>query len=118
MADVLVEFVRPVLELAPGPLTAQRLRTLLHTATACWNAAVHEQRPDSPASVASLREFHDGLSRAPSGVRGMTDALLARKRELFAHDQRLVASVEVKDENGELRVVALSERLEGPPAEA
>src|SRR5204863_9690947 len=95
LSESLLAFARPLLDADPGRNDERWMRTLLGFAITVWNVVVTEELHSSSAEVAELRA-ELAPDRIPADVLAWFDRLVARKRERFHGDLRLVGNWQVR----------------------
>ena len=111
LAPTLAEFARPVLQPLADDTPLTRRREALGLAVMVWNAVVLDRNGGD--HVATILEQ---LARVPepggSILRRLAEELVARKKELYASDSRVIARWELT----EAAPGQLSLHVEGGPA--
>lgn len=92
ISETLLEFAQPVLDLTPPDATAADVEQRLEVVVLVWNAVVLAQRGQHEF-LAGLRTT---LESAGTDMPAFIDMLIERKKELFAHDHRLVGEFTVR----------------------
>lgn len=107
MSDTIVELARPLIDRLPADPPVEELKLVLTFASFVWNCVLQGADPHElvlPNSQAVL----DILGLSGAEAKEAVDDLVRRKNETFADDERLVMSVHVYREGGELRIIAAS----------
>ena len=97
ISETFLDFAAPVLGDAPERATEGQLDNALRVAFAAWNAVVY-------ADAINDRCFLDEIRAATCGEPGpaaITELLIARKRELFGDDHRLIGQWKVSRRDGQ-----------------
>lgn len=103
ISESLLDFALPLLQqLPPGDETA--VRSALQTAALAWNAAIEEAVSGSKAIFGEARRQLSRLSD-PRALE-VFEGLVARKRELFGGDLRLIGDFSLSREAGKVNVRA------------
>lgn len=102
LTETLLDFARPMLDALPGA-DARSVRTLLQFSIRIWNAFVDEETGGSAGFLDEIRaELVAG--RAPAEIIDWHDTLVARKRELFSGDLRMVGNWDLRQDRGGFHV--------------
>jgi hypothetical protein len=89
MSEVLLEFIEPY---AADSRTPEDLGRVVAVAVIAWNAACAA----GSAREELLREMEPAFPpEARQGIRGIIQAMIRRKEQLYPNDQRIVVSYEV-----------------------
>ncbi len=101
-----LKLARPLIEAAGPTEDASRIEVVLRVASVAWNAVVLDQVRGATFVEDARRRVAAGAAESLPAL----DALIARKRELFGDDLRLVGEYRLfrTDEGWRIRVVAHS----------
>lgn len=91
ISETFIEFVAPILGHAPDDATEAQLNKAFRLGFTAWNAVVCADVIDDSTFLDAAR----ALTRDHPGPAAMVESLIARKRSLFAEDQRLIGHWEV-----------------------
>lgn len=109
MSDTLVALAQEELDCMPDDATADQLEGLLLIAMSVWNAVVIGSESTLDARLWELSRTLQPPAGIPQRhVFASLRAMAERKQRLFAQDHRLVVSVTVVNEDGHLRILAMS----------
>jgi hypothetical protein len=101
LSETLLDFARPLIDV--GGIDEHGMRTLLGFAINVWNLVVTEEQHGSAAEVAEMRA-ELVPDRIPAEVLAWFDRLVARKREGFSGDLRIVGNWRVRRSPGRLDI--------------
>ncbi|MDB4955686.1 MAG: hypothetical protein JWO36_3255 [Myxococcales bacterium] len=104
LSETLLEFVRPLVDTAPCGVDEHRMRTLLGFAINVWNLVVTEELDGSEDGGVAEMRAELAPDRIPAEVLAWFDRLVARKRERFHGDLRLVGNWRVRQSRGRLDI--------------
>ncbi len=102
ISETLLDFAAPLLPERSGEATEAQVRQALLVSCTVWNAVIFADVLGNPRFLDELRRR---LAPALEKV-GLLDQLIARKRTLFAADERLVGDWKLRQENGDVRLWA------------
>jgi hypothetical protein len=103
MSDTIVELVDPILvEIVEGDV--REFQEVFDLAAKAWNAAVLIEGEGASATELRDRAIRELMPEDEERAKAWFDALVARKRALFAHDRRIVGEVVIEARDGELGV--------------
>lgn len=91
ISETLLHFAAPLLHDLPSEAPEQRAEEALRIAFTAWNAVIFADVLNDDRHVRKLR----GLLAHKPEVSRLMEQLIARKRELFGDDQRLIGTWEV-----------------------
>jgi hypothetical protein len=103
LSETLLEFAQPLVDLDPGHIDEHQMRTLLGFAINVWNLVVFEEIRGAANDVAEMRA-ELAPDQVPAEVLAWFDRLVARKRERFHGDLRIVGNWCVRRGQGRLDV--------------
>lgn len=106
-----LDFVAPLLEGLGAEATDHQLEQLLQVGFTVWNAVVFDAASTSNRFVDQLQD----LTAQDPAARALVERLIARKRRLFANDQRLIGHYQLYRHRGELRLRAEARRPSAQP---
>ena len=102
ISETFLDFVSPVIDLVGSTCSDADREAMLKVGFAVWNAVVFEDALGQTRFIDSVRrQLPTG-----SGGRQLVDALIARKRAVFANDFRLIGDYKIKRRNGHLSLWA------------
>jgi hypothetical protein len=91
ISETLLHFAEPVLHDLPSEAPEIRARQALVICFTVWNAVIFADVLDNPQHLDHVRRLTPGRPQAVI----LTEQLIARKRALFADDERLIGNWEV-----------------------
>jgi len=91
ISETFLEFVAPMLKDLPSEATEQRARQALEVCYTAWNAVVFADVLNDHRHLDHIRHL---VADKPE-VAQLMEQLIARKRALFADDERLIGTWEV-----------------------
>jgi hypothetical protein len=106
ISDTLMLFAAPMLDPVAEVATKSQMEQMIEFAWLVWNAVVMADVDGNATTMDGLRtSFKSDLE-----AKAIIDALVARKRELFSDDERIMKQPQLMQRNGEynLRVEATS----------
>jgi len=109
ISETFLEFVAPLLEAVGAEAVDHQLEQLLQVGFTVWNAVVFDAADTNSRFVDQLQD----LTAQDPAVSALVEQLIARKRRLFADDQRLIGHYQLYRDRGELRLRA---EARGPTA--
>jgi len=109
ISETFLEFVAPLLEAVGAEAVDHQLEQLLQVGFTVWNAVVFDAADTNSRFVDQLQD----LTAQDPVVSALVEQLIARKRRLFADDQRLIGHYQLYRDRGELRLRA---EARGPTA--
>jgi hypothetical protein len=92
ISETLLEFAAPLLDTLRDEAPDREIRKALEVAYTAWNAVIF-------ADVLNNNQYIDGVRRLTAGAAGpdiLMERMIARKRELFGDDARLIGDWSVK----------------------
>ena len=107
MSDTLVDFAHPLVDRLPSDATAEDWELALMFASLVWNGVVNGGSVRERV-LPKVRMTLDALGLPEDDAAVLLDALIQRKTQMFADDERLVVRVGVYLEDGMLRILAAS----------
>lgn len=102
ISETFLDFAAPLLDPLGPEATQPEMEQALQVAFTVWNAVVFDALDRSHRWVDQLKDLAGDDSR----VRALVEQLVARKRSLFGHDQRLIGQYQLYRDGGELRLRA------------
>jgi hypothetical protein len=103
LSETLLEFAQPLVDVDPGRIDEHRLRTLLGFAINVWNLVVTDELRGSANDIAEVRT-ELAPDQVPADVLAWFDRLVARKRERFHGDLRIVGNWRVRRDRDRLDI--------------
>lgn len=91
ISEAFLEFAAPMLKALPSEATEQRARQALEVSYTAWNAVVFADVLNDHRHLDAIRR----LTADKPDVAMLIEQLIARKRALFADDERLIGTWEV-----------------------
>jgi len=108
MGDTLVEYARPLINcLLPADHGPEELRAMLLFASIFWNGVLEEEDVEEAVPILA-RKLVGKLKMPLTEAFRMSEALARRRVQLFGHDPRIVANVEISRDGDRFRVTARS----------
>src|SRR5438128_166650 len=108
MGDTLLEYAHPLISvLLPADHGPEELRAALRLASVFWNSVLDEEEVDEAIPI-PVRKLVEKLQMTHTQANRLTEALLARRVQLFGHDPRIAQNIEVSRDGDRLRVTARS----------
>lgn len=108
ISETFLEFLEPLLVVLGPTATAEEIEPTLRIGFMVWNSVVFEDQRGDPEVMQRMRGLLAGNPRlAQEGV--LIEHLIARKRELFADDPRLIGDYKLSRE-GELWKIRVEAR--------
>jgi hypothetical protein len=102
ISETFLQFAEPLLEALGPNLSEAQMKRPLNVAWTVWNAVVYADAAKNNHTLELLRSSTDQAPEAEA----LVEALIERKRTLFADDHRLIGEYEVFHKDGELRLRA------------
>ncbi len=84
ISELIVDFARPLLDVAGGPRSIQDVRHVMLLASLCWNLPVFEQAR-APEWGELLELFDEALRSVPEPGPGLLRRLVAERQHRLAH---------------------------------
>ena len=91
ISETFLRFAAPLLHDRPSEVPEDRVREALRVSFTAWNAVVFADVLNDPRYLDEIRR----LTAEKPETALLIEQLIARKRALFAHDERLIGSWEV-----------------------
>jgi hypothetical protein len=91
ISETFLRFAAPLLHDLPSEVPEDRVREALRVSFTAWNAVVFADVLNDPRYLDEIRR----LTAEKPETALLIEQLIARKRALFAHDERLIGSWEV-----------------------
>ena len=106
LSETMLQFAKPLLDLAPDPPSLDMLRHILAVATITWNLPLYEKHkhPRAPSMRAMFGEL---LAVTPPEIVGVVSAMLASRLTTYGGDPRVGALKAVEDAPGHARIEAM-----------
>ncbi|QFY89677.1 hypothetical protein D5125_09350 [Magnetovirga frankeli] len=98
ISATILEFGQPFLDLLPEGASKREFEAYLGIVVTAWNAVVMDEWNHDDSMQ---KQFMSHLSSMPPAYLELMQALLGRKKQLFADDQRAVGHHELIEKNGE-----------------
>lgn len=92
ISETFLEFAAPLLHTIPGEAPVREVRKALEVAYTAWNAVVFADVLNNNRYIDQVRR----LTASAAEVAMLMEQMIARKRELFADDARLIGEWSVK----------------------
>jgi hypothetical protein len=102
ISDTFLQFAEPLLEALGPDLSEAQMEQPLMIAWTVWNAVVYA---DVAKNNRSLDMVRSSMDQAPES-KILVEALIERKRALFADDYRLIGEYKLFHKDGEVRLRA------------
>jgi hypothetical protein len=102
ISEAFLDFASPLLDPLGAGATDDQLDQALKIAFTVWNAVVYETVNGNTRYVEMVRQ----LTAHDMEMAAFTQQLIARKRQLFGDDHRLIGEYKLTRKDGELRLRA------------
>ena len=91
ISETFLDFARPIIQDLPSEAPEHRAREALQLAFTAWNAVIFADVLNDHGHIEKIRHLTAGNPEA--GL--LVEQMIARKRELFADDERMIGDWEV-----------------------
>ena len=91
ISETFLHFAGPIIQDLPSEAPEHRARQALQVAFTAWNAVIFADVLNDPGYIDQIRHLTAGNPEA--GL--LVEQMIARKRELFANDERMIGDWEV-----------------------
>jgi len=102
ISETFLEFAQPLLLMLGPDATEEQMEAPLKLAFTAWNAVVYEVANGDTRFLDMLHE----LTAAEPEVTAIMEQMIARKRNLYADDYRVIGQFKLTRKNGEVRLWA------------
>ncbi len=116
LATTLYEFAKPMLDTMPTPRRLPHMKAAMSLAMLAWNLPVIERDGDATLAAEYRAMVDAELTDKPALAKSLVAAMLATRLEKFGDDDRVIGSIDVVTEGGQIRLLAMESQVHGAPA--